>query len=134
MNLMDIKTLDWRPELVGFVSGGKSDDLLERLGGIAQPWKPAGAVHPYFVEKYGFSPDASVVHWSGDNPCSVVGLGLLQPGDLAVSLGTSDTCLAVLGGAPKPLPFGHVFPHPLLQDAYWVMLCYSNGDITRCSV
>jgi hypothetical protein len=28
---------------------------------------------------------------SGDNPCSLAGLGLQEPGDVAVSLGTSDT-------------------------------------------
>lgn len=134
MNLMDIKSLDWRPEPVDFVSGGESTALLERLGGIAEPWTPAGDIHPYFQEKYGFSGGTKVVHWSGDNPCSVVGLGLLKAGDLAISLGTSDTCLAVLAGAPKPMEFGHVFPHPLLKDTYWSMLCYSNGDVTRRSI
>ena len=39
---------------------------------------------------------------SGDNPCAIVGLGLLAVGDIAVSLGTSDTCLAVLPGLPSP--------------------------------
>lgn len=134
MNLMDIKTLDWRPEAVDFVSGGSNEDLLEKLGDISEPWSLAGTIHPYFVEKYGFSPGTKVAHWSGDNPCAVVGLGLLKPGDLAISLGTSDTCLAVLGGPPKPLEFGHAFPHPMLKDAYWTMLCYSNGDPTRRSV
>ena len=33
----------------------------------------------------------SVVACSGDNPCAFAGLGLSQPGDLGVSLGTSDT-------------------------------------------
>ena len=73
--------------------------------------------------------------WSGDNPCSVVGLGLLMEGDVAISLGTSDTLLAVLRGAPEaPLPFGHLFPHPLREGLFFAMLVYSNGDITRRAV
>ena len=32
---------------------------------------------------------------SGDNPCAVAGLGLAEAGDRALSLGTSDTLLAV---------------------------------------
>ena len=53
-----------------------------------------------------FKLDAEAVAWSGDNPCAVVGLGLLEVGDIAISLGTSDTCLAVIPGVPaEPLPF-----------------------------
>lgn len=56
----------------------------------------------------------------------------MREGDIAISLGTSDTVLSVLADLPpKPLPFGHVFPHPVLQDHYWCMLCYTNGDVTR---
>lgn len=29
------------------------------------------------------------------------------------------------------LPFGHIFPHPLLKDRYFLMFCYSNGDACR---
>ena len=35
-------------------------------------------------------PAANVVVWSGDNPCSLIGTGLVREGRLAVSLGTSD--------------------------------------------
>jgi len=75
------------------------------------------------------------VAWSGDNPCAVVGNGLVQEGDIAISLGTSDTALSVIPRVPAaPLPFGHLFPHPILKGCYWSMLCYTNGDVTRRKV
>ena len=56
-------------------------------------------------------------------------------GDIAISLGTSDTCLAVIPGVPaEPLPFGHIFPHPTLEGKFWSMLCYTNGDLMRKKV
>ena len=56
-------------------------------------------------------------------------------GDIAISLGTSDTCLAVIPGVPaEPLPFGHIFPHPTLDGKFWSMLCYTNGDLMRKKV
>ena len=48
--------------------------------------------------RYGFPADCAVVAWSGDNPCSVAGLGLKSPGDVGLSLGTSDTVTVV----PRP--------------------------------
>eukprot|EP00971_Amphidinium_carterae_P207883 4125069-Amphidinium_carterae.1 len=80
----------------------------------------------------GLPAGAELVAWSGDNPCAIVGLGLLKEGDLAISLGTSDTAMAVLSALPAtPLPFGHVFPHPLVDGLWFCMLCYTNGDMTR---
>ena len=39
---------------------------------------------------------ANVIAWSGDNPCSLVGVGLVREGRLAVSLGTSDTVFGLM--------------------------------------
>lgn len=139
MNLMDLKNQCWDQDLAAFVAGDAPDGaerLTSRLlGPVAEPWAVAGPVCPFFAERFGLPPTCKAVHWSGDNPCSVVGLGLLHEGDVAISLGTSDTLLAVLRGAPKaPLPFGHLFPHPLREGLYFAMLCYANGDITRRAV
>ena len=56
---------------------------------------PSYGGSPSALAKWGVSPDAVVVASSGDNPCAIAGLGLSQPGDLALSLGTSDTLLGV---------------------------------------
>ena len=64
----------------------------------AGPWPGASIVGPlarYWQERYGF-PAANIVVWSGDNPCSLIGVGLVREGRLAVSLGTSDTVFGLM--------------------------------------
>jgi sugar (pentulose or hexulose) kinase len=70
----------------------------------------------------------------------VAGAGLLEEGEAVVSLGTSDTFLLLLPESfvgdgslesRTALPFGHAFPHPILANRYFLMLCYSNGDVGR---
>lgn len=61
---------------------------------------------------------------SGDNPCTLAGLRLEQPGDIAISMGTSDTLFAVLA-TPKPSgKEGHILTNPVDPRTYMAMLCY----------
>jgi xylulokinase len=80
--------------------------------------------------RYKFNPAALVIHWSGDNPCSLAGLALEKPGDIALSLGTSDTLFGV-SKDPQPGVDGHFFPNPVDPESYMCMLCYKNGSLTR---
>ena len=63
------------------------------------------------VQRYGFSPDCNVVAFTGDNPSSLAGMRL-HKGDVAVSLGTSDTLIFWLE-EPKPALVGHIFINPI---------------------
>ncbi|XP_071370811.1 xylulose kinase-like [Centroberyx affinis] len=54
----------------------------------------------------------------------------LQEGDIAVSLGTSDTVFVWLQ-QPRPALEGHVFCNPVDQEAYMGLLCFKNGSLTR---
>ena len=57
---------------------------------------------------------------------------LAQPGDLALSLGTSDTLLGVTAASEaKPQEEGHMMRHPTDPDAVFAMLCYKNGGVAR---
>jgi xylulokinase len=71
-----------------------------------------------------------VIAWSGDNPCSLVGVGLIREGRLAVSLGTSDT---VFGLMREPrvdrTGTGHVFGAP--TGDYMGLTCFKNGSLAR---
>ena len=84
----------------------------------------------YFIQKYGLNPEALATVWTGDNPASVVGLGLVKPGQVAISLGTSDTffgtmqkCLTDENGE------GHVFGSP--AGDYMTLICFKNGSLAR---
>ncbi|URD99010.1 FGGY family of carbohydrate kinases, C-terminal domain [Musa troglodytarum] len=77
-----------------------------------------------------FQKSCIVIQWSGDNPNSLAGLTLNTPGDLAISLGTSDTVFGITS-EPQPSLEGHVFPNPVDPNCYMVMLVYKNGSLTR---
>ena len=127
MNLMDIRSKTWAPAALDCTAPG----LQAKLGEVAPAHAVAGRIHAYFATKYGFRSDCLVIVFSGDNPCSLAGLRLHQAGDIAISLGTSDT---VFGSLTDPKPSateGHVFANPVDPDAYMVMVCYKNGSLTR---
>ncbi|XP_073276982.1 xylulose kinase 2-like [Primulina huaijiensis] len=126
MNLMDIKTRAWSKLILEATAPG----LEEKLGKLAPAHAVAGLIAPYFVERYKFDKNCLIIHWSGDNPNSLAGLTLSSPGDLAISLGTSDTVFGITN-EHKPCLEGHVFPNPVNENGYMVMLCYKNGSLTR---
>ncbi|CAN6678811.1 unnamed protein product [Malus baccata var. baccata] len=126
MNLMDIKKRAWSNILLEATAPG----LEEKLGMIAPAHSVAGHIAPYFIDRFRFNKNCLVILWSGDNPNSVAGLTLSTPGDLAISLGTSDTLIGITDDLQPSLE-GHVFPNPVDTKGYMVMLCYKNGSLTR---
>ncbi|XP_075511839.1 xylulose kinase 2-like [Primulina tabacum] len=126
MNLMDIKKRAWSKMLLEATAPG----LEKKLGKLAPAHAVAGLIAPYFVERYKFDKNCLIIQWSGDNPNSLAGLTLSSPGDLAISLGTSDTVFGITN-EHKPCLEGHVFPNPVDEKGYMVMLCYKNGSLTR---
>ncbi|XP_059636277.1 xylulose kinase 2-like [Cornus florida] len=126
MNLMDIRQRTWSKIVLEATAPG----LEEKLGKLAPAHAVAGLIAPYFVERFHFNKNCLIVQWSGDNPNSLAGLTLNTPGDLAISLGTSDTVFGITSN-PQPSLEGHVFPNPVDAKGYMVMLCYKNGSLTR---
>ncbi|BBN14168.1 xylulokinase [Marchantia polymorpha subsp. ruderalis] len=129
MNLMDLKERTWSDAALE----ATAPNLKEKLGNLAPSHGLAGKIHSYFVNRYGFSPECVGINWSGDNPCSLAGLAIEKPGDLGISLGTSDTVFGV-STDPKPGVDGHIFPNPVDPNSYMCMLCYKNGSLTRQEV
>src|ERR1035437_1984321 len=126
MNLMDIRRKVWHPDALA----ATAPDLKQKLPPLAESWKVVGAVSPYFVKRFGRNPEAQTLVWSGDNPCSVVGLGLIREGMVAISLGTSDTYF----GSMKKCQTdehgeGHVFGSP--TGDYMTLICFKNGSLAR---
>lgn len=127
MNLMDIRKKTWSAAALE----ATAPKLAAKLGEPVAAHSVTGRISEYFVRRYGFNAAAVVVAFSGDNPCSLAGLRLQKPGDIAVSLGTSDT---LFGSARDPQPSGaegHVFANPVDPDSYMVMLVHQNGSLTR---
>src|SRR5882672_456015 len=125
MNLMDLGSCEWWAPAVS----ATAPDLAGKLPPIAKSSAIVGSLASYWQARYGL-PAAKVVAWSGDNPCSVVGVGLVREGRLAISLGTSDT---VFGLMREPrvdrTGTGHVFGAP--TGDYMGLTCFKNGSLAR---
>lgn len=125
MNLMDLVTCEWWPDALH----ATAPNLAEKLPSIAPPWTVVGTLAPYWQRSHGL-PAAKVVVWSGDNPSSVIGTGLVREGHMAVSLGTSDTIFGVMH-TPRtdPTATGHIFGAP--TGEYMGLTCFKNGSLAR---
>lgn len=124
MNLMRITDATWAGEALD----ATAPDLRRRLPPIVPAWTTLGPLAGYW-RRYGYGPARAVV-WSGDNPCSLIGTGLVREGRLAVSLGTSDTIFGLMT-APRIDPDGaaHVFGAP--TGAWMGLTCFRNGSLAR---
>jgi xylulokinase len=124
-NLMDLRTKAWWPDAVNATAPG----LAAKLPTIASSSTVVGRLSPYWQARYGLPP-AKVIAWSGDNPCSLVGTGLVAEGRIAISLGTSDTVFGLMH-APRVDAggTGHVFGSP--TGSYMGLTCFSNGSLAR---
>ena len=125
MNLMDLASDDWSPEALE----ATAPDLSRRLPPIVGSPAVIGRVSSYWHRRYALPP-AVVIAWSGDNPSSLVGTGIIRPGVIAVSLGTSDT---VFAAAEAPgARVSHVFRSP--AGGFMNLLCFRNGSLARESI
>lgn len=129
MNLMNLASGGWDADLIAATAEGLGD----KLPPVAPSVTKSGTISSYFVEKYGFSPDCETIIWSGDNPCSLVGMGAARPGKVVISLGTSDTLFAAMP-EPRtdPQGFGHAFGNP--AGGYMSLICFKNGSLAREAV
>jgi xylulokinase len=125
MNLMDLQSASWWPPALDATAPG----LAAKLPAIAPSWTTVGTLSPYWQSRHGL-PAARVVVWSGDNPCSLIGTGLVREGLAAISLGTSDTVFNLMREpVVDTTGTGHVFGAP--TGDFMGLTCFANGSIAR---
>jgi xylulokinase len=125
MNLMDLESASWWPLALDATAPG----LPAKLPAIAPSWTIAGSLSPYWRSRHGL-PASRVVVWSGDNPCSLIGTGLVREGLAAISLGTSDTIFSLMRvPAIDTTGTGHVFGAP--TGDFMGLTCFANGSLAR---
>jgi xylulokinase len=125
MNLMDLATSTWWRAALDATAPA----LERKLPRIAPSWTNAGSLSRYWQTRHRLPP-ARVVAWSGDNPCSLIGTGLVREGVAAISLGTSDTIFGLMR-APRidRTLTGHVFGAP--TGDYMGLTCFANASLAR---
>ncbi|XP_031759728.1 xylulose kinase isoform X2 [Xenopus tropicalis] len=125
MNLLNISEKTWSEICLDTCA----PNLKERLGSVVPSNSVLGSVSPYYADRYGFSRECRIVAFTGDNPASLAGMRL-QQGDIAVSLGTSDTLFLWIQD-PTPALEGHIFCNPVQHQDYMALLCFKNGSLMR---
>lgn len=125
MNLMDLRARTWSP----LAMDATAPDLAAKLPQLVPAATIVGPLAPYWTGRYGF-PAARVIAFSGDNPCSLIGTGLVRGARVGISLGTSDTIFGPLAEPSfDPAGSGHVFGAP--TGAYMSLVCCRNGSLAR---
>lgn len=131
MDLWDIKAGKWNEKLLALAAGSYGlEDLKSKLGNVPEDGGVhLGSISKYFIDRYGFNSNCTVIVSTGDNPSTILALPLRQ-NDAMVSLGTSTTFLM---STPeyKPDPSVHFFNSPTTAGLYMFMLCYKNGGLAR---
>jgi xylulokinase len=122
MNLMDLRHNRWSPEALDATAPG----LADRLPPITPSWDIAGRLSSYWQRRYSL-PAVPIVPWTGDNPSSLVGTGIIRDGVLAVSLGTSDTAFTCTTEPANDS--SHVFRSP--TGDFMNLVCFRNGSLAR---
>ncbi|KAK4826543.1 hypothetical protein QYF61_010063 [Mycteria americana] len=125
MNLLQIWEKVWSVSCLDACAPG----LEEKLGCPVPSHSVLGPISPYYSQRYGFSPDCKIVAFTGDNPASLAGMRL-QEGDIAISLGTSDTLFLWIQ-EPTPALEGHILCNPVDSQTYMALLCFKNGSLMR---
>ena len=126
MNLLNLSTLDWDQDLLN----ATAPDLRDKLPSPAPATTVQGPIANYFVTKYGFAASCRCALFTGDNPASLVGMGATTPGNIVISLGTSDTFFAAMSEpVTDPNGFGHVFGNP--AGGFMSLICFRNGSLAR---
>lgn len=126
MNMFDLRTLKWNPEILNAIA----PNLEGKIAATAPSSQCLGSIAPFWVERFGFSKDTRIVAFSGDNPCTLIGLGISNPTEAAISLGTSDTFFGLCSQATVHSGSeGHLFRSP--GEGFMHLLCFSNGSLAR---
>jgi len=126
MNLMNIRTKQWDDTALE----ATAPDLKRKLPLLAHSYDVVGKISSYFVQRYNLSENTILLPWSGDNPNSLIGVGLIGKGKVCISLGTSDTYFSYMKNLSLDLNGeGHVFVAP--TGDYMSLICYKNGSLAR---
>jgi xylulokinase len=129
-NLVELKSRNWSSDALDASAPGLGSKLPE----VVKRDVAAGCVSDYLCRRYGFDPACRVIVGTGDNPASLVGLGLIGNEETrAISLGTSDTYFGYISKTPShPRTTGHIFG--TADGGLMFLLCFQNGSLARDAV
>jgi xylulokinase len=100
--LLDVKARAWHDRLIGILEIDRA--LLPR---VVESHEVTGALSAAAAKDFGIAPGIPVVGGAGDQAAGAVGTGVVQPGLVSASMGTSGVIFAASPG-PQTDPEGRV--------------------------
>jgi gluconokinase len=122
MGLLNLDALEWDPEALSLA--GISADKLAPLVDTTHVLELTRSA----AQTLGLAEGTPVVVGSSDGPLANLGVGAVEPGVAACSIGTSGA-LRVMVEKPSVDPLGRVFCYPLTRDRWVVGGAINNGGV-----
>ena len=117
--LLDLRSLGWHPEALGLAH--------VRAAQLSRPVPETYRV-PLRSDELGLPAGTPLVVGGGDGPLANLGLGAMEPGVAAISIGTSGAVRVVVE-EPRTDPRGRVFCYALLPGRWVVGGAVNNGGV-----
>lgn len=123
--LLDVRTREWRPELLNAIDA----NLADKLPSLAPSWEPCGTLRAGAAEALGLHAGALVSAGGGDNMMGAIGTGNVRSGRVTMSLGTSGT---VYAHSDRPVvdPRGEIAAFCSSDGAWLPLMCTMNCTVT----
>jgi gluconokinase len=121
--LFNLERLDWDDEALA-VAGVRRDQLSQ----LVPTTHHLGGLDPQVAHDLGLAPDTAFVVGANDGVLSNLGVNAIQPGEVAVTIGTSGAMRAVVD-KPRTDPSGRTFCYALTERHWVVGGPVNNGGI-----
>jgi xylulokinase len=121
---LNVRQRDWSDELLS--ACGQSRNAMPAL---FEGNQITGKLHAALAERWGLAGSLPVVAGGGDNAAGAIGVGLYQPGQAMLSLGTSGVYFAVSDGfRSNPESAVHSFCHALPETWHLMSVMLSAAS------
>ncbi len=121
---LDVGARDWSEALLQ-ATGLTRAHMPSLVEGAA----PSGGLRAALAQQWGLNEGIPIAGGGGDNAATAVGVGVTQPGDAFVSLGTSGVLFAATGSyAPAAETAVHTFCHALPKTWHQMGVILSAAD------
>lgn len=125
--LLDMRSRDWSPEILAAL-----DIPRDWLPTVHEGPAVTGAVLPEIAAALGIPPGTPVAAGGGDNAAAAVGTGIVHPGFVSSSIGTSGVIFAATDAfTPDPSGRLHAFCHAVPGTYHLMGVTLSAGGSLR---
>ena len=116
--IMNMNTLDWDTNLAS-----KYDLPVDLWPELRTPGEIIGELSSEAAGELGLKTNIPLVLGGGDQQCSALGMGVINPGQAKVTMGTYTFVNYVTGNEPAKLPSGDIpiFPLPHVVKGKWML-------------